>query len=79
MRHLNAKYGTDQGVGAKYQKDSEKVKIPRKWIGLLILWVPIKVPFLVCVILLSRAVTAQSVPHMEFMLRLASGWTWQQG
>lgn len=65
---------------AKYQKDSEKVEIPRKWIGLLILWVPIKVPSLVCVTLLSRAVTAQcaSMPHVEFMLSLASGWTWQQ-
>lgn len=57
----------------------KKKKNPRKWIGLLIHWVPIKGPFLVHVTLLSRAVTASSMPHMEFRLSLASGWTWQQG
>lgn len=80
MGHLNTKYWTDQGVGANYQDDSENIKIPRKGIRLLILWVPIKIPFLVCVILLSRAVTAQNVPAwplwnlcLVLLLDLATG------
>lgn len=58
----------------------KNVKIPRKWIRLLILWVSIKIPFLVCVVLLSRAVTAQNVPAwplwnlcLVLLLDLATG------
>lgn len=48
-------------MGAKYQKDSGKASIPRKRFGLLMLWVPVKVPSPAYVILLSRPVTVQSV------------------
>lgn len=48
-------------MGAKYQKDSGEASIPTKWIRLLMLWVPVKVPPPAYVILLSRAVTVQNV------------------
>lgn len=74
MRHLNTKYWTDEGVGAKYQKDSEKVKIPSKEIGLLIFWVPIKVPCLVlfyCQMLWQHSVPACPIWNSCLVLLLA--------